>query len=85
MAVSGNAATVPTTPRAIMRTAAFQLGVADARSGRKPRFDEQGEDDAWNYERGRQWAVAAPASMSLTIGRRLNPDAVALFAGGQFI
>jgi len=41
----------------VMRTAAFRAGVAVARNGRRPRFDEyedpDGNDD-WNYEYGRQ-------------------------------
>jgi hypothetical protein len=33
-------------------------------------------DDQWNYERGRAWAAAAPKTMPLIIGGRLNPEAV---------
>jgi hypothetical protein len=64
-----------TTVHAIMRSASFQQGVAEVRAGRRPSFD----CDDWDYERGRQWAVAAPRAMPLMIGRRLNPKAVRVF------
>jgi hypothetical protein len=64
----------------IMRSAAFRRGVAEVRAGRPPRFDTENH---WDYERGRQWAVAAPATMPLKIGRRLNPDAIEVSNGSQ--
>ena len=69
-----------TTIPKIMRSAAFQRGVAEVRAGRPPDFDgiEDG-NDAWDYERGRQWAVIAPRMMPVMKGRKVNPQAVALF------
>ena len=58
-----------------MRSKAFAEGVADVRRGRSPRF----EVDDWSYERGRQWAVVAPMSMPVKIGRLVNPEAVLVF------
>jgi hypothetical protein len=67
-----------TTVPAIIRSAAFAKGVAEVRAGQRPRFDDEGGDD-WNYERGRQWAVAAPPTMPLMIGRKVNPKAIKIF------
>ena len=64
-----------TTPKAIMQSADFWIGVADVRLGRPADFDE---NDSWNYERGRQWALIAPASMPLRIGGKLNREALKL-------
>jgi hypothetical protein len=64
-----------TSAQSIMRSKAFAAGVADVRQGRAPRFDT----DDWDYERGRQWAVVAPMSMPVKIGRRVNPEAVLVF------
>jgi hypothetical protein len=36
------------------------------------------DEDSWEYERGRQWAIAAPTTMPLKIGRRVNSDAICL-------
>jgi hypothetical protein len=81
---------VPTewiTLASIMSSKAFTLGVADKRAGRPPREMGAGVDNAqdydcinasWNYERGRAWAVVAPATMPLRIGGRLNPAALRL-------
>jgi hypothetical protein len=77
--VAEQADTIGVTPRQIMRSAAFAAGAADVRAGKPIRFDSFGEDD-WAYERGRQWAFLAPMSMPLRIGRKLNPEAVALFS-----
>jgi hypothetical protein len=66
--------------QSIMRSAAFARGVADVRAGRPPRFDTE---DNWEYERGRQWAIAAPPTMPLKIGCRLNPDAIDVSNGSQ--
>jgi hypothetical protein len=62
----------------IIRSAAFARGVAEVRAGQPPRYDDEGGDD-WNYERGRQWAVAAPADLPLMIGRKINPKAIKVF------
>jgi hypothetical protein len=48
-----------TTLTAIMRSRAFQRGVAEVRAGRRPNYDSENN---WDYERGRQWAKAAPRS-----------------------
>ena len=58
-----------------MRSKAFAEGVAAVRQGRARRFDT----DDLDYERGRQWAVVAPMSMLVKIGRRVNPEAVLVF------
>jgi hypothetical protein len=64
----------------IMRSKAFQCGVDDVRRGRLPRFDEWSDINwQWNYERGRQWATAAPCRMPVMIGRNINPKAIYLF------
>ena len=57
----------------------FALGVNDMRCGRRPRFDLTGSmDQQWAYERGRQFALIAPASMPLRKKGRLNLEALAL-------
>jgi hypothetical protein len=66
--------------RATMVSIAFARGVAEARAGRPPRFDTE---DNWEFERGRQWAIAAPPTMPLKIGCRLNPDAIGVSNGSQ--
>ena len=73
--------TSTTTVAKIMRTAAFRQGLADRRAGLRPRFDIVTHDvnQQWNYERGRQWAVIAPRALPLMYGRKLNPDAVAIY------
>ena len=72
--------TVRTTAERIMRHADFKLGVDDVRNGRPPRFDNYDEiNDQWLYERGRLFAIIAPASMPLRIQGKLNPKAVALY------
>ena len=78
----GQVTTEPTTRVGIMRTAAFARGVADVRASRPPRYDAFGDDDtsnAWNYERGRQWAVIAPLDLPLSRNGRLNPAALAFY------
>jgi hypothetical protein len=78
--------------KSIMRSAAFAAGVADARSGRPPAYDnytfnqDAGEAAAsrkinghWNYERGRQFAAIAPVTMPVKIDGGLNPKAVVLY------
>jgi hypothetical protein len=66
--------------REIMGSREFQRGVAEVRAGRPPRFDRE---DSWEYERGRQWAIAAPKSMPLKIGGRINPKAIDIFHKAQ--
>jgi hypothetical protein len=53
--------TVPVSAREIMRSKAFQAGVADMRQGRGYRADYEVADSnaQWNYERGRAWALLA--------------------------
>ena len=67
-----------------MEDDAFRLGVNEVRGGVPPTFDRIWGDDttnaAWNYERGRQWALLAPRSMPLYVDGRLNPKAVALYS-----
>jgi len=57
------------TVTSIMRSHAFRAGVADVRAGRPARFDDY---PGFDYECGRQWAVCAPRTMLLFIGRCLN-------------
>jgi hypothetical protein len=52
--------TVIVTTWEIMRSREFHIGVDEVRAGQPPRFDEM---DDWNYERGRCWALLAPANM----------------------
>jgi hypothetical protein len=63
---------VRTTINKIIRGDAFHRGVAEIRAGLPPHFDRY---DDWDYERGRQWALVAPHSMPLMIGRKVNPEA----------
>jgi hypothetical protein len=71
---------VPTreaTAREILRNPHFAAGVEDVRGGRPPRFDEvwvptgsaptnrEQINGAWNYERGRLWAILAPKNLSM--------------------
>jgi hypothetical protein len=37
------------------------------------------DNEAWDYERGRLWAVLAPLDMPLFIGKRVNKKALAIF------
>jgi hypothetical protein len=62
----------------------FRRGFAEARSGRVPKFDDElmfQDGLAWVYEWGRQFAILAPADLSLVLPDEgaLNPKAVALF------
>jgi hypothetical protein len=65
-----------------LRSADFQVGVDDVRTGRPARFDAYNydqDDEAltnrlWAYEKGRQFATVAPASMPLRIyGSHITP------------
>ena len=71
--------TEPVSLRSIMGSADFARGVADVRAGRPPRFDL----DSWDYERGRQWAIAAPTTMPVKVGRRINPKAILIYARSE--
>jgi hypothetical protein len=62
-----------------MASAAFAHGVADVRADRRADFDVRNGSDAWEYERGRQWAVIAPKTMPIKVGRRINPKAISVF------
>jgi hypothetical protein len=65
--------TVSCSAAAIVRRAHFAVGVADFRASVPPRFDEM-QDNFWSYERGRLWAVLAPATLDPK-----SPLAVRLF------
>ncbi len=70
--------------RDIVWNAAFRRGVAEVRSGRRPRFDDDvafKDGVAWVYEWGRQFAVLAPPDLPLVLPDegQLNPQAVDLF------
>jgi hypothetical protein len=67
--------TVGVTIQNIIRSRSFQIGVAEVRAGRPPRFDR----DDWEYERGRQFGIVAPRSLPLMRGKRVNPRAVIIF------
>jgi hypothetical protein len=74
-----NSVIVPT--EALMRPEAFHRGVLEVRAGIPANFDSYKDtNDAWSYERGRQWALLAPRSMALYRGNRINPAAVTLFS-----
>jgi hypothetical protein len=71
----------------IMGSEAFGRGFDDARAGR-PFDDFYGSHSgktkerinrAWNYERGRQFAILAPRSMKLRIKGELNARAIQLY------
>jgi hypothetical protein len=64
-----------TTVRQIMKSREFAQGVADVRAGRKPNF----ESGSWDYERGRLWAIAAPADMPVKVDKRVNPRAMLIY------
>ena len=76
-----------------MSDPAFMRGVADYRAGRPPNFTQSTNDASaaslinahWNYERGRHWAATAPTDLPLKIGGRLNPEAIRLFRGDDFV
>ena len=63
----------------LMRSPGFLQGVEDVRAGRPPRFDDHDGEEDWAYERGRLWAVLAPSSMPLFVGKRVNKKALAIF------
>jgi hypothetical protein len=58
--VADQADTVMVSVASIMRDPAFREGVEEYRTGKRPNFDKRTlETGAWNYERGRQWAILA--------------------------
>ena len=67
-----------------MRCPDFARGVADARAGKAPAFDAPypHTNNAWAYERGRQWASIAPlGDVPLRVNGKLNPAAKKYFRG----
>jgi hypothetical protein len=90
-----NLLVVEVTIESIMVTTAFRQGVADARAGRAPRFDGEHlpgfkllaapkssiTNQQWNYERGRQFGVAAPRDMAVMLAgtKRANPAAAEFY------
>ena len=73
--------TIRVTTARIMSSAAFELGLSDARRGIPFDWRVGGADinAAWDYERGRSFAGLAPLNMPLRIGGKLNTKAVALY------
>lgn len=63
----------------VMRSKAFARGVEEVRAGLPPDFNIANDDEAWNYERGRLWAVLAPLDMPLFTGKRVNKKALEIF------
>jgi hypothetical protein len=83
--VAKQADSVQVTVGRILGSRAFSEGVNDVRKGRPARFDDAAFGDGdWDYERGRQFALVAPLSMPLRIGRRLNPEALKLLGDALF-
>ena len=81
----GQVPTCPTTILEIMSAPHFALGVADARAGRPYRdgYQTWHTNAQWNYERGRQWAIIAPADMPVKVKGRVNDKAVRVFVYGR--
>jgi hypothetical protein len=67
--------------RWIMSHSAFGQGFADGRANRgfAQEYDQWDTDAQWNYERGRCFAVVAPADVPLRIKGKINPQAAELF------
>jgi hypothetical protein len=63
----------------IMRSPAFARGVSDQRTGRAPRDFFADTNAAWDYQRGRQWAVAVPRAMPVMDGRKVNRKAIRIY------
>lgn len=68
-----NAQTKSTTVNAVMRSAAFKHGVMDGALG-EPMFEYRDGQDAWRYERGRQFAVAAKVVQIKHKGGMVAPE-----------
>jgi hypothetical protein len=62
----------------IMRHPHFAHGLNDIRAGLP--FADRITDPYWAYERGRLFGAIAPLTMPLFINRRINPNALRLFA-----
>jgi hypothetical protein len=72
-----------------MQSRAFAAGVADVRASRgyRPSYDRQNARQGriaftnaqWDYERGRQWAVAAGPDVPLRAGGKISPEAEQIF------
>jgi hypothetical protein len=73
--------TYQATIQEIMSEPSFALGVADVRAGRnfRPAYTAWSTDMQWDYERGRQWARLAPASVVLKRNGRITREAVAWY------
>jgi len=67
--------------RWILWQQAFERGFTDGRANRgfSQEYDLWDLDAQWNYERGRCFAVVAPADVPLRIKGKINPRAVELF------
>ena len=67
--------------RWILSQPAFERGFTDGRANRgfSQEYDLWNLDAQWNYERGRCFAVVAPADVPLRIKSKINPRAVELF------
>ncbi len=82
---------VPTRPASlewIIGHPKFAQGVADQRAGRgfPADIDAWGDtNDAWNYERGRQWAMLAPRSVALKINGRISMQAVRWYSRAEIL
>jgi hypothetical protein len=50
--------TIRVSVASVMRNPFFREGVKEYRARKRPNFDKH-TDGAWEYERGRQWAVIA--------------------------
>jgi hypothetical protein len=78
-----NLPTVPILVEEILVHPAFRRGVAEARAALPPRFDEEAKDPkgCWFYEKGRQFAAAAPRDLQIIMPRTraLNPRAVSIY------
>lgn len=88
--------TVWTTIRDIMRDADFERGVIDVRSGRgyPTDFDAGARGGVrgsvvgrqWEYERGRQWAVAAPpGTYLLDADGEPTAEAIAIYQRAEIL
>jgi hypothetical protein len=76
---SENSSTVPVTIRWLMSQPEFAAGVADARAGRPPKFEQWEGNGQWSYERGRAWALLVPRTIALTRSGKVTPEAIAWF------
>jgi hypothetical protein len=74
-----------TTIEAIMSNPRFAQGVADVRAGRSYPIDYDlwgHTNDAWCYERGRQWAALAPRNAPLKVNGKITQRAMDLYDEG---